>query len=77
MALRRFKRVPENAHQAINAIIINVALPATILAYIHNINFEARLLSILRCRGCFFAWVRPRSGGSAARSRYDRQSSGH
>jgi hypothetical protein len=31
MALRKFRRIPDNAHTTINAFIINVALPALVL----------------------------------------------
>jgi malate permease and related proteins len=31
IALRALKRVPENAHQAINAFVLNISLPALAL----------------------------------------------
>lgn len=36
--LRRFRKVPENAHVGLNGIIINLALPALILSEIHQID---------------------------------------
>jgi predicted permease len=42
--LRRFGRVPDNAHVALNGFIINIALPALVLSQIHNIHFDETLL---------------------------------
>ena len=44
MALRKFRRVPDNAHTAINAFIINVALPALILQQIHNVKLDPAMI---------------------------------
>ena len=44
MALRAFKRVPDNAHVGINAFIIHVSLPALIFDRIHRITFDRDLL---------------------------------
>lgn len=41
--LRVTNRVPENAHVAINAFIIHVALPALVLAQIHGLRFSPEL----------------------------------
>lgn len=41
MLLRRGGRVPDNAHQSINAVIIHVALPAVTLRLIHGFVFDA------------------------------------
>jgi predicted permease len=38
MALWATKRLPENAHTTINGFIINIALPALILAKIHDLR---------------------------------------
>jgi malate permease and related proteins len=43
-ALRRFGRVPENAHTTLNAFIINVAFAALILTQVHNLHLEPDLL---------------------------------
>ncbi len=41
--LRWFKRVPENAHTAINAVIIYISLPSLTLLQIHSVRFNANL----------------------------------
>ena len=43
IALRRYDRVPENAHAAINGFIINVSLPALTLLQIHGIKLHSTL----------------------------------
>jgi hypothetical protein len=43
ITLRRFGRVPENAHAAINGFIINVSLPALTLLQIHGIKLQSTL----------------------------------
>ena len=43
IALRRTGRLPEGAPGALNAVIINVALPALALAYIHDIAITPAL----------------------------------
>ena len=44
MALRAGRRVPDNAHLAINGFIIHVALPALILGQIHGLQVTRALL---------------------------------
>jgi len=44
IALRRFNRVPDNAHTTLNVFIIYVAFPALILAQVHGLHLEAPLL---------------------------------
>ena len=44
MLLRRSGRLPDNAHAAINGVIINVSLPAVTLLYVHNLKLSAALL---------------------------------
>ena len=44
VALRASGRVPDNAHQAINGFIINVALPALTLQQIHGIHLHSDLV---------------------------------
>jgi predicted permease len=44
MILRATKRVPDNAHVAINGFIVHVALPALILAQIHGLQLSPELL---------------------------------
>ena len=43
IALRRYGRVPDNAHAAINGFIINVSLPALTLLQIHDIHLHPTL----------------------------------
>jgi predicted permease len=44
MALRWFKRVPENAHTSINGVIIHVSLPALTLLQVHAVRLDPALL---------------------------------
>lgn len=44
MGLRRFKRVPENAHTSINAFIIQISLPALTLLQVHAVSLDPSLL---------------------------------
>jgi predicted permease len=41
MLLRRFKRMPDNAHATLNSFIIHVSLPALTLLYIHGLHLSA------------------------------------
>jgi predicted permease len=43
VALRRYRRVPDNAHLAINGFIVNVSLPALTLLQIHGIKLQSTL----------------------------------
>jgi len=43
IALRRFGRVPDNAHAAINGFVINVSLPALTLLQIHDVKLQSTL----------------------------------
>jgi len=48
LLLRRSGRLPENAHAAINTIIVHVSLPAVTLRYLHDFSFNAtHLLPVL------------------------------
>ena len=44
MLLRKSGRLPDNAHTAINGVIINVSLPAVTLLYVHNLQLSVALL---------------------------------
>ena len=44
IVLRRAGRLPTDAHKTLNAFIINVALPALILRYVHELRYDGRLL---------------------------------
>ena len=43
VVLRRYDRVPDNPHAAINGFIINVSLPALTLLQIHGIKLHSTL----------------------------------
>lgn len=43
IALRASGRFPPNAHQTLNAVILNVALPAMVLAHVHRIGLDSAL----------------------------------
>ena len=43
IALRRYGRVPDNGHAAINGFVINVSLPALTLLQIHGIKLQSSL----------------------------------
>jgi len=48
LLLRRFERVPDNAHAALNAVIVHVCLPAAALHHLHGFSFErGHALSVL------------------------------
>jgi hypothetical protein len=63
MALRKYGRVPENAHTTLNAFIIHVSLPALTLLQIHRIVLQPALLYsvampwMLFAIGVAFFWV--------------------
>jgi predicted permease len=44
IALRHFRRVPEDGHLALNAFIIHAALPALILLQIHGVRLSTSLM---------------------------------
>jgi malate permease and related proteins len=44
MALRRTRRMPDNASAALNGFIINIGLPALALAYLHGMALDGILL---------------------------------
>ena len=55
MALRAAKRVPDNAHVAINAFIVHASLPALILSQIHKVELTPGLLSAAMMPWILFA----------------------
>jgi malate permease and related proteins len=57
VALRALGRVPDNAHQAINGVIINIALPALTLLQIHGIRLHRDLLFPILMPWLMFAGV--------------------
>jgi malate permease and related proteins len=42
LLMRRFNRAPDNAHPALNAVIVHVSLPAATLHHLHGFSFEGR-----------------------------------
>jgi predicted permease len=44
LALRRFQRVPDNAHATLNTFIIYVAFPALILSQLHGLHLQSNML---------------------------------
>ena len=44
IALRAAGRLPADAHKALNAFVVNVALPALILRHVHELRYDGRLL---------------------------------
>jgi predicted permease len=44
IALRRFGRVPDNAHMTLNTFVIYVAFPASILSQVHGLHLRPNLL---------------------------------
>jgi predicted permease len=59
MILRKTRRVPENAHVAINGFIIHVALPALVLGQIHGLHLTADLLFPVSMPWLLFALTVP------------------
>jgi predicted permease len=59
MILRKTRRVPDNAHVAINAFIVHVALPALILGQIHGLRLTADLLFPVSMPWVLFALTVP------------------
>jgi len=57
VALRASGRVPDNAHQAINGFIINIALPALTLQQIHGIQLRPDLIYPVLMPWLMFAGV--------------------
>ncbi len=58
MALRASRRVPDNAHLAINGFIINISLPALTLQQIHGVQLQADLIYPVLMPWLMFAGVR-------------------
>jgi malate permease and related proteins len=57
IALRASGRVPDNAHQALNGFIINIALPALTLQQIHGIHLQPDLVFPILMPWLMFAGV--------------------
>jgi malate permease and related proteins len=63
MLLRITHRIPDNSHNALNAFIIHISLPALIILQIHNVTLHAQLLLsvampwIMFALGVSFFWI--------------------
>jgi malate permease and related proteins len=63
MLLRVTHRIPDNTHNALNAFIIHISLPALIVLQIHNVTLHAELLLsvampwVMFLLGVGFFWV--------------------
>jgi malate permease and related proteins len=55
MGLHAAKRVPENAHVALNAFIIHISLPSLIILQIHNVTLHTQLLFSIAMPWLMFA----------------------
>lgn len=55
MLLHRFKRMPENAHVALNSFIIHVSLPALTLLYIHDLKITGDIALMAAMAWIYFA----------------------
>ena len=42
--IKKFKRLPDDSYKAVNAWVVNIALPAVALKYIPQIEWDASLL---------------------------------
>lgn len=54
MLLHRFRRLPENAHVALNGFIIHVSLPALTLLYIHSLKINADVVLMAAMAWIYF-----------------------
>lgn len=53
--LRVSRRIPDNSHNALNAFIIHISLPALIILQIHNVTLQAQLLLSIAMPWLMFA----------------------
>jgi predicted permease len=76
MGLRAAKKIPENAHLALNAFIIHISLPALIILQIHNVKLHTSLLFsiampwLMFALGVWFFWE------LSARLKFSRENTG-
>jgi len=69
IALRRSGRLPDNAAIALNGFLVHISLPALILAYVHELHVDARLILpalmpwIMFGLGCAYFWFVGRALG--------------
>jgi malate permease and related proteins len=69
IVLRRSGRLPDNAAIALNGFLVHISLPALILAYVHELHLDSRLILpalmpwIMFGLGCAFFWLMGRTLG--------------
>jgi predicted permease len=69
IVLRRSGRLPDNAATALNGFLVHISLPALILAYVHELHLDSRLILpammpwIMFGLGCAFFWLVGRALG--------------
>src|SRR5262245_20534215 len=69
ISLRRSGRLPDNAAIALNGFLVHISLPALILAYVHELHVDARLILpalmpwIMFGLGCAYFWFVGRAPG--------------
>jgi malate permease and related proteins len=69
IVLRRSGRLPDNAAIALNGFLVHISLPALILAYVHELHLDSRLILpalmpwIMFGLGCAFFWLAGRALG--------------
>jgi predicted permease len=76
MLLRAGKRVPDDAHAAVNAFIIHLALPALILGQIHGVRLSADLVWPVLMPWILFALSAAAFAGIASLARLPRATTG-
>jgi predicted permease len=63
IVLRRSGRLPDNAAIALNGFLVHISLPALVLAYVHELHLDSRLILpalmpwIIFVLGCAFFWL--------------------
>ena len=76
MGLRAAKRVPENAHVALNAFIIHISLPSLIILQIHNVTLHTQFLFCIAMPWLMFALGFGFFWALSARLKFTRETTG-
>src|ERR1700716_547841 len=76
MGLRAAKKVPENAHLALNAFIIHISLPTLIILQIHNVTLHTQLLFSIAMPWLMFALGVGFFWALSARLKFTRETTG-
>jgi malate permease and related proteins len=67
--LRRLRRLPDNAAASLNGFVVNIALPALTLTYVHGLKLDTNLILpalmawVMFGLGCGFFWLAARALG--------------